>query len=340
MMRIHFNSRGRRVTLAALALSFLAVLQLMLAGPLHAVGEGRIIGTVMDGDKKPVQGAKIQVTLPGVPSFHQEKKTDKDGKFTLLLLDATKEYKVQIEKEGFQPYEEVLKPTLQETLRISFTLAPAQAAATAAAPGAAPADSAEAKALEGRNAAVFAFNDGVGKLKAGDQEGAVAKFEEALKLNPDLIEAHAVLADVYVEQKKYPQAIAAAERVLQAKPNEPGALAALYDAAAASGDKAKADAALKALAGGAPGRETAVRLLNKGVADFNASRMEDALAAFESAERADPTFPKTQYMLGLTYANIDNKAKAVEHLAKYLEMAPPDDSDVETAKAMLEELKK
>lgn len=333
MTRLHSAGRRRCAALAALAL---AALVLALAGPLHAVGEGRIIGTVMDGQKKPVEGAKVLVTLPGVASIRQEKKTDKDGKFTLLLLDATKEYKIQIEKEGFQPYEEMLKPTLQETLRISFTLAPAQAAATT---GVDP-NSAEAKELEGKNAAVFAFNDGVGKVKAGDREGAILKFEEALKLNPDLIEAHAVLADVYVEQKKYPQAIASAERVLQAKPNDPGALAALYDAAVGAGDKAKADAALKALAGGAPGRETAVRLLNKGVADFNASRMAEALEAFRTAERADPTFPKTHYMLGLTYANLDDKAKAVEHLAKFVEMAPADDADMETAKAMLEELKK
>jgi tetratricopeptide (TPR) repeat protein len=328
MTRIH------RAALAALALVALVT---ALAGPLHAVGEGRIIGTVMDDQKKPIEGAKVLVTLPGVASIRQEKKTGKDGKFTLLLLDATKEYKIQIEKEGFKPYEEMLKPTLQETLRISFTLAPATEAA--AATGVAP-DSAEAKALEGRNAAVFAFNDGVGKLKAGDREGAIAKFEEALKLNPDLVEAHSVLADVYVEQKKYPQAIASAERVLQAKPNDPAALAALYDAAVATGDKAKAEATLKALAGGAPGRDTAVRLLNKGVADFNENRMTEALAAFEKAEKADPTFAKTHYMLGLTYANLDNKAKAVEHLAKFVEMAPPDDSDMETAKAMLEELKK
>jgi tetratricopeptide (TPR) repeat protein len=327
MTRIH------RAVLTALALNALAI---ALAGPLHAVGEGRVIGTVTDGQKKPIEGAKVVVTLPGVSSIRQEKKTDKDGKFTLLLLDATKEYKVQIEKEGFQPYEEMLKPTLQETLRITFTLASTQAAATT---GPAP-DSPEAKALEGRNAAVFAFNEGVGKVKAGDREGAIARFEEALKLNPDLIEAHAVLADVYVEQKKYPQAIAAAERVLQAKPNDPGALAALYDAAVATGDKAKAESALKALAGGAPGRETAVRLLNKGVADFNENRMADALTSFQSAERADPALSKTQYMLGLTYANLDDKTKAVEHLAKFLEMAPPNDSDVETAKAMLEELKK
>lgn len=326
MTRHHPASRRCRAALAALAWTVLAT---GLTGPLHAVGEGRVIGTVEDGEKKPIAGAKVFVTLPGVSSYKQEKTTDKSGKFTLLILDATKEYKIRIEKDGFQPFEEPLKPTLGETLRISYTLAPTQAAEGPA----------EAEALDGRNAAVLAYNEGVGKLKAEDRAGAIAKFEEALTHNPDLIEAHSVLADLYVEEKKYPQAIAAAERVLQAKPNDPGALTALYDAAVATGDKAKAESTLAAMTGGAPGRDTAVRLLNKGVIDFNESRMPEALAAFQNAEKADPTLAKVHYMLGLTYANLDNKAKAVEHLAKFLEMAP-DDSDAETAKAMLEELKK
>ncbi len=323
MTRIH------RAALAALAP---VVLAMAVAGPLHAAGEGRVLATVVDGQNKPIPDAKVLVTLPGVASYKQEKKTDKSGKFTLLILDATQEYMVRIEKEGFQPYEEKLKPTLQETLRITYTMA-------AAAPTGPAPDSVEAKELEGKNAAVFAFNDGVAKLKADDKEGAAAKFEESLKLNPDLIEAWAVLADLYVELKKYPQAITAAERVLQAKPNDAAALASLYDAALATGDKAKAQTALDAMAEGAPGHDTAVRLLNKGVNDFNENRMPEALTAFQNAEKADPSFPKTQYMLGLTYANLDKKDLALQHLAKYLEMEP-NGADAETAKAMLEELKK
>src|SRR6185295_4613076 len=116
MTRIH------RAALAALALVLAFVL--IPGGPLHAAGEGRVIGTVADGQNKPIEGAKVLVTLPGT-NYKQEKKTDKSGKFTLLILDATKEYRVRIEKDGFQPFEEALKPTLQETLRITYTLAEA-----------------------------------------------------------------------------------------------------------------------------------------------------------------------------------------------------------------------
>jgi tetratricopeptide (TPR) repeat protein len=324
MTRIH------RAALTALVLVLAIVL--IPGGPLFAAGEGRVVGTVTDGQNQPIQGAKILLTLPGVASFKQEKTTDKAGKFTLLILDATKEYKVHIEKDGLQPFEEALKPKLEDTMRITYTLAPTQEAAG-------DAGGTDAKELEGKNAAVAAYNEGVGKLKADDKAGATAKFEEALKLNPDLVEAQAVLADLYVDQKKYPEAVASAERVLQAKPNDPGALAALYDAAIGMGDTAKAQATMDALAQYAPGRETAVRILNKGVADFNANRMPEAIAAFELAEKADPTLPKTQYMLGLAYVNADKKDEARQHLARYLEMEPNGD-DAATAKAILDELKK
>src|SRR5687768_13971409 len=97
-------TRTHRAALTAL------VLVLALAGSLHAVGEGRVLGTVVDGKNNPIQGAKVLVTLPGVPSFKLEKTTDKTGKFTLLILDATKEYKIQIQKEGFQVFDDTLKP--------------------------------------------------------------------------------------------------------------------------------------------------------------------------------------------------------------------------------------
>lgn len=317
-------TRFHGVALAALAL-------ILAPARLHAAGEGRILGTVLDAQDRPLQGARILVTLSDAPAYKQEKTSDKAGKFTLLILDATRRYTIHIEKEGFQPFEEALQPKLQDTLRIDYRL-------TEAAAGAAP-DSAEAKAQEARNAAILAFNEGVAQLTAGDQAAAVASFEQAVKLDPDRIEAHGALARLYLDQQRFPQAIAAAERVLQAKPGDPGALTDLYDAVLAAGDKARADGILGDLARTAPGRDTAIRLLNKGALDYNESRMQEALAAFQSAEQADPSFPKTQYMLGLVHVSLGDRDKAQEHLARFLEM-DPNDKDAATAKEMLEALKK
>lgn len=322
MTRIH------RAALAAL------VLVLALSGALHAVGEGRVVGTVVDGQGKGIAGAKVLLTLPGMSSYKQEKTTGKDGKFTLLILDATKEYELRIEKEAFQPYVEKIKPLIGETQRITFTLG--QVVEEAIPPTAE--ELAKAKAMEQNNAAIMAYNAGVALVKANDINGAAAKFEEALKINPNLIEAHAVLADIYVDQKKYKQALAAADRVLQARPDDKPALTARYDAATALGDKATAAAAMKALSAVAPGPEAAVRLLNEGVDHYNGGRMPQAIEVFEQAVKLDPNMAKAHYMLGLSYANADQKEKARTHLSKFLELAP-NDKDAATAKEMLEYVK-
>jgi tetratricopeptide (TPR) repeat protein len=303
-----------------------ALLAFAAALPALAVGEGRILGTVLDASGAPVTDAKVLLTREGT-SYKQEKKTDGKGTFTILVIDATKEYKLHIEKAGFLPVDETVKPKLQDTLRVTYTLEPEAKAA------------ASPQALTGENKAVLAYNEGVAKLQAQDKPAAIAKFEEAATLNPKLPDAQAVLAELYLDQGKNAEALAAAERYLALQPNAPRGLSVQYDAYTAMGDAAKADAALEALIQADPSRDTAVRLLNKGVNLFNASKVDEAVQIFERVLQIDPTLAKTHYMLGLSYANSGNNEKAKEHLSKFLELAP-NDENAATAKEMLEYIDK
>jgi len=112
-----------------------------------------------------------------------------------------------------------------------------------------------------------------------------------------------------------------------------------FDAYQALGDAAKADAALEALIKADPGHDTAVRLLNKGVALFNGGKVDQAIPIFERVLTVDPTLAKTHYMLGLSYANSGNNEKGKEHLTKFLELAP-NDENAATAKEMLDYINK
>ena len=85
----------RRAALSAL------VLALAFAGALHAAGEGRIIATVLDEANAPVEGAKVILTRPGT-GYKLEKVSDKKGQVMLLILDATQEYQIRLEKAGLQ----------------------------------------------------------------------------------------------------------------------------------------------------------------------------------------------------------------------------------------------
>jgi tetratricopeptide (TPR) repeat protein len=311
--------RSIRALCAALALTLFA-----FALPAHAVGEGRILGTVVDASGAPVPDAKVLLTRKGT-GYKQEKKSDAKGTFTLLVLDATQEYQIHIEKAGFLPVDENVKAKIQDTLRVTYTLQPEAKAST--------------QALTGENKAVLAYNEGVAKLQANDKPGAIARFEEAAQLNPKLPDAQIVLAELYLDQGKNAEALAAAERYLALQPNAPRALSVQYDAYTALGDAAKADAALEALIQADPGHDSAVRLLNKGVNLFNASKVDQAVQIFERVLQVDPTLAKTHYMLGLSYANSGDNAKAKEHLTKFLEMAP-DDENAATAKEMLAYIEK
>ena len=306
------------------------VLMLIPAGPLHAAGEGRIVGTVVDEAGAPIDGAKVLVTRPGT-NYKLEKTSDKKGQVMLLILDATQEYQIHVEKEGFSPFEGPVKPKIEETMRLTFTLAKAAAQPAA-------------KEISGKDQAILAYNDGVTALRNSDMVGAIPKFEKAASLNPELAEAHAVLAEVYLELKRYGDAVAAADRYLALKPGDPRGLRVRYDAFKATGDAAKTKAALNALlAADTKDPETAVRLFNEGAERTRAGQYDEAAVFFERAVQIapdDPKFAKAHYILGISYAKDEaKKAQAKEHLQKFLQMAP-NDPDAETAKQMLEYLNK
>ncbi|HEV7786107.1 MAG TPA: carboxypeptidase regulatory-like domain-containing protein [Thermoanaerobaculia bacterium] len=317
----------RRVALSAL-------LALGLAASLHAAGEGRVVGTVLDEANAPVEGVKVILTRPGT-GYKLEKVSDKKGQFMLLILDATQNYQIHLEKQGYKPFEGPLKPKLEDTMRVSYTLVKAEQAAAAA-----------PKELSGNDKAIAAYNEGVTLLKANNLAGAAPKFEQAATLDPKLAEADAALADVYLELARNPEALAAADRYLALKPSDPRGLRARYDALKATGDNEKARATLDALALADPkGEGTAVRYFNEGAELTRLAKYDDAAVWFEKAVEispAEPKFAKAHYVLGLTYAKDDKdpakKARAKEQLQTFLQMAP-NDSDAGTAKQLLDYLK-
>ena len=109
------------------------VFALLLAGSLHAAGEGRIIATVLDEADAPVEGAKVLLTRPGT-GYKLEKVSDKKGQVMLLILDATQDYQIHMEKPGYGPYEGPVKPKLEDTIRLTFTLPRPRRRRPAAAP--------------------------------------------------------------------------------------------------------------------------------------------------------------------------------------------------------------
>lgn len=314
----------RRAALTALSLT------LAFAGVLQAGSEGRVAATVVDETGAVLEGAKVLVTRPGT-AYKLEKTSDKKGQVMLLILDATQEYQVRVEKAGYQVFEGPVKPRIEDTMRLTFTLvkdAPAPVAA---------------KEISGNDKAILAYNDGVTALRSGDIAGAVPKLEEAASLDSNLAEAHAALAEVYLEMKRNGEALAAADRYLALRPGDARGLRARYDALKAAGDEEKAREALEALGAGDVGSpETAVRFFNQGAELARAGDLDEAANFFRKVVEIAPEdakFAKAHYVLGLNLARDESKkAEARKHLEDFLRLAP-DDPDAKTAREMLEYLK-
>jgi tetratricopeptide (TPR) repeat protein len=319
------NSTGR-AALAAL------VLALAFTGTLRAVGEGRIIATVTDEAGAPIEGATVTLSRASA-GYKLEKVSDKKGQVMLLVLDATQEYQLDIAKPGYGPYQGPVKPKLQDTVRLTFALPKTAAAKAADSP----------KELSGADQAILSYNEGVTALRGGDVAGALPKLEKAASLNPSLPEAQVALAEVYLDLKRYGDALAASDRFLALKPGDAEGLRTRYDALKMAGDNDKAREALDALATADPKNpETAVRLFNEGAERARTGKLDEAAVFFErvvAISPTDPKFAKAHYVLGLTYAKDDaRKVQAREQLQAFLQMAP-NDPDAATAKEMLAYLK-
>jgi tetratricopeptide (TPR) repeat protein len=322
---------NRKIT--SLALS--AILAVALAPALHAGAEGRVTGVVTDTDGKPLADVRILVTTPEIGNFRLERKTDGKGKFAVLILDATRQYVFRWEKDGYQPFEESIKPRLGEPTRRDIVLTSGNAPAAPPAPP--PAETGRQVAVPreptAEDLAIDAFNAGVAAHQAGDRVLARQKFEEAASLNPQLAQAHYAMAAVAMEEGRHADAAAASEKSIELDPTHVRALDLRWRAYTALGDKPKAQAAAEALAAADP-TEGAVALYNRAVELFNGGDAAGAMALLERIIANLPDHAKAHYMLGLSLVNQGKTAEAKEHLQRFLELAP-DDPDAAAAREML-----
>lgn len=330
----------------------------------HAADQGRVLGTVVDAAGAPLAGVKVIITSPDMATYRVEKTTDGHGQFSAIILDAQRQYRIHLEKQGYVTLEQPLKLKIEDTLRESYSLQPATGAAAAgsqsggaaasgappagqpagasgkAAPAAPPADAAAAKA---KHDAAVAYNEGVAALKAKDTQTATAKFEQAATVDPKLAEAHAILAGLYLEQHRPADALTAADRALALEPGKPRVMIDRYQALKALGDKQRAAQALSELAASHPGpelaRDVAVSLYNEAADALREKHVEDAAADLKRAIEVDRTLEPAYGAL----ANIDLTKKdypaALDVADRWVAAAPQSLSALQLRYKVLSELK-
>ena len=183
------------------------------------------------------------------------------------------------------------------------------------------------------DAAGRVFNEGLEEYRNGNTEGAVAKFRQALELDPELVNGYVMLGSISLAQGDPTQAAAMASKALEIDGDNTNALKIRYDAVRNLGDAAGARQALEALIEADP-EWASTDLFNHAVELYNADEMAAAAAALEKVVEVQPDDATALFLLGMAEYNLGDTENAKKHLARFLELAP-DDPDASLAKEML-----
>lgn len=309
------------------------LLGLVLTLPLVAGPQGRILGTVEDEQGEPIADAEVVLTGDGW-DFEERFSTNKKGRFTATVADATRQYTISVSKEGYVDADEAIDIQVGDPTRVTWNLP-----AVVEAPP------------EGVAEAIEAYNRGAAAFNAGDREAAITALREAIDLDPDLTAAKMTLAKVLFDAGRYPEAADMAQQWIDAEPGSDRAVALALDSLVAAGDSTGAAALVDRL-GDSEDPETAKRIFNAGAVAVSAGNRQAGIELMGRAAQVDPTLVAAHSNLARLYAADDNLELAEQHARATLELAPQDPGalitlfdlaqrrdDLEAARSHLEAIK-
>src|SRR5262245_4569717 len=294
-----------------------------------ALAQSVMRGKVTDAQGKPVQDAVVEFASTD-SNRKTSTKTDKNGEFLQVGLQSGG-YKVTASKQGVGTQTKDASVKQGPNPQLAFTLAPAGA-------GGGPTDKAEQAAI------TASANAAIAAMKAGNNDEAIAKFQEVIAKVPTCADCYYNMGLAYANKKDYAQAETAYKKAIELKPDNGEAytgLATIYNAQKKF-DLA-ADASAKAAQfSGAVGGGNAEASYNQGVILFNAGKFAEAKTQFEAATKADPNNAMAQYQLGMTALNLGQIPDAVAALEAYLKVDPngPKAAEVKSALPALQQMLK
>ena len=293
----------------------------VVASPIMGAQEGRVAGTVVDPDGTPLADVLITVVARDF-DFETERTTNKKGRFNLLVMDATRQYGIRLEKEGFATIEEPIDPPLGDTLRHTWTLVPGSGGGAA---GAARSEVGTGAPLGPSEVAVQGqvgkkYSQGLEAFQASDFVTARTRFEEVIELQPDLAEAHTALALVLINQDAFEEALVESEEVLALKPDDIAALKIQYEVYKGLGNTEMEEVLLDKLVEVSADPELAPLVFNLAVSKIQAGDMAGGAARFEQVRALDPELLPTYSALARVYYDLqrfdDSVSMANEYLAR------------------------
>ena len=291
----------------------------LLAGTISAQST-MVRGKVVDKEGKPVPNATVAVEFKGGVNRKYETKTDRNGGFVQLLTESG-EYQVTVSAEGVGSQSAPVRVRLGQAADVNIVLAPGGGGS-------------DPKAAEVKKT----FEEGVAASRAGDHDGAIAKFNAAAAVIPNCSDCYYNIGISYMAKKDEKQAEEAWKKALELKPDNSeaaSALATLYN----NQKRFDEAAAMSAKVTGGAGGGSADAIYNQGIILWNQGKIAEAKGKFEEALKADPNFADAHYQMGMALLNEGKLPDAVAAFEKYLSLAPTGQFATQ-AKAMVAQLKK
>ena len=264
-----------------------------------AAQNGGLRGRVVDPSGEPVAGARVTLSFLGGVNRTISVESDKQGNFVRMGIRLG-EYRLELTREGFEPYEETVRIRPGPPTRIGeIALRPLVPAPAATAP-----------------TGSASLRDGQEALQAEDYEAAAAAFAAETAERPESSEAHRLLGVALRLAGRGDEARAALERAAELDPGSAAAWTALADLEAGVQAWAATVAALEtALELDAASRDLRFRL---GGALMNAGKFDRAAEVLAAL----PDDAAAHYQLGMIALNRGENEEAIAHLERVLALDP------------------
>lgn len=355
-MSIKLIKRGFMVGAVALLLA-------LCATPVFA--QGGIKGRIIDDKKHPVSGVPVSIACTSVANIQpQGQTTDSDGRFQFGGLQFGKWTLIaQQGKLVARPKDAVLNvlPNIMTDvgdlmLKLDENATAGPVVKNVAAPkGLSPEEAAarneqqremQAK-FKGANEDIAAgrFDDAITKL-SGVAKDVAKDPKNSAACAAKLGEVYSKKADADTAEDQKKQDLASAEKSFKdaigfdpATVDAYNGLATIYNGQGKFDDALKMSAKVTELTTAAGGAQDPTAAFNEGVMLWNASKFEEAEAAFKKTTELDPKKALAFYQLGLTQVNLGKLPEAIKSLEAFLALNPKG-PEVDQAKAMLLAIKK
>jgi Tfp pilus assembly protein PilF len=238
-------------------------------------------------------GEPVELTAGGI--------TDGTGKATGSFPDSLGSYTADLSKDRFRPQHQTLNLAAQklgkgDTAIIQFTLEPMTA-------------------LDDYAVAVKA-------IQAKDMAAAEASLKTAVANDPSFVKGHEVLAMLQLDQKRWDEALASADKTLALDAENVSAMRSRYDALTGLGKTAEADAVLTELAAREKSPDVARLLYNAGAHAMSAKEHDRSRTLLTEALAIDPNLYQAHAGLAELAIADKNYAEAVKQLDLVIGIAP------------------